>query len=148
MSSSRAKNVYGFNDMSSKVTQVENALEEATCIREAIENIAKVKDEAIARSLGVFSAADESSSDSSETDTDFSDDDDQVRKANLPKDIVISEQATGTECHLSEQQLSDFLRSCDFNWIEFVRIICKIMHVKPLKEVESELDRFAESCKI
>lgn len=144
LSSSRAKNVYGFNDMSSKVTQVENALEEATCIREAIENIAKVKDEAIARSLGIFSAADESSTDSSETDSDFSDDDGQVSKTNLPKDIGISEEAAGTECRLSDQQLSDFLRSCDFNWIEFVRIICKIMHVKPLKEVEHELDRFAE----
>ncbi len=43
LSSSKAKNVNDFSDMSSKVSRVENALEEATYIREAIENIAKVK---------------------------------------------------------------------------------------------------------
>ena len=49
--------MYGFNDMSSEVSKVENVLEEATAIREVIENIVKVKDEAIVRSLGIYYAA-------------------------------------------------------------------------------------------
>ena len=68
LSSSKAKSVHGFSDMSCKVSQVENALEEA------IESIAKVKDEALARSLGVYVATTKSSSsDRSETDSDYSD---------------------------------------------------------------------------
>jgi hypothetical protein len=147
LSSSKAKNVYGFSDMSSKVSRVENALEEATCIREAIENIAKVKDEAIARSLGIYVATTESSSsDSSETDSDCSEDEYRVpSKTGTLSNIVVSAEVAETRSCLNDQQLIDVLCSCDFNWIEFVRIICNILHKESLDEIETLLDRFAQN---
>ncbi len=147
LSSSKAKNVYGFSDMSSKVSRVENALEEATYIREAIENIAKVKDEAIARSLGIYVATTESSSsDSSETDSDCSEDEYRVpSKTGTLSNIVVSAEVAETRSCLNDQQLIDILCSCDFNWIEFVRIICNILHKESLDEIETLLDRFAQN---
>jgi hypothetical protein len=76
MSSLRAKVTYGFN-MSSKISEVENALEDAAAIRDAIENIAKVKDQAILHSLGIYDTTVENESDESdgsETDSDAPDD--------------------------------------------------------------------------
>ncbi len=80
-SSSRAKVTYGFNDMSSKISEVESALEDAAAIRDAIENIAKVKDQAILLSLGIYDTRVENESDDSdgsETDSDAPDDDEGI----------------------------------------------------------------------
>ena len=50
-----------------------------------------------------------------------------------------------TGSRLSDQQLVDILRSCDFNWIEFVRIVCNILNSKSFNEITSMLDRFGQS---
>jgi hypothetical protein len=42
------------------------------------------------------------------------------------------------------KRLIDILRSCDLNWIEFVHIICNIMHNKSLDEIKNMLDCFAQ----
>ena len=146
LSSSKAKSVYGFSDMSCKVSQFENALEEGTCIREAIESIAKVKDEVLARSLGVYVATTESSSsDSSETDSDYSDEGSEEPSKNETSNAVVSTQEAETSSRLNDQQLVDILCSCDFNWIEFVHIISNILHNKSLDEIEILLNRFAQN---
>jgi hypothetical protein len=73
ISHSQAKSVYGFDNMSSRVNKVENALLEATAIRDAIENIANIKETALLSSFGISEISDDSQSESmddeSETDT-------------------------------------------------------------------------------
>ena len=99
--------MYGFSDMSCKVNQVENALEEATCIREAIEIIAKVKDAVLARFL-IFLKATKLQRDTKNPV--------KMKQAN----VVVSTQEAETSSRLNDQQLANTPCSCDFNWIEFV----------------------------
>ena len=132
--------------MSCKVSQVENALEEATCIRKAIESKAKVNDEALAHSLGAYVATTESSSSgSSKTDSDYSDEGYEEPSKNETSNVGVSTQEAETSSHLNEQQLVDILRSCNFNWIEFVHIISNILHNKSLDEIETLLNCFAQN---
>ena len=78
MSNSQEKSVYGFNNMASNMNEVESALEDAAAIRDAIQNIAEVKDQSVLRSLGICNTRIEnesSESDDSETDSDIPEDD-------------------------------------------------------------------------
>ena len=163
LSSSKAKNVYGFNDMSSEVSKVENVLEEATAIREVIENIVKVKDEAIVRSLGIYYAATtiesgNESSDSSETDSDLSEDQEDTLCGMDDEAPVLSEssvhaplqqflkEVTAEEdeaSSLDDQQLLDILRRCDLNWIEFAQVVSGMLKNKPLDAADDVLVDFA-----
>ena len=141
MSSSQAKVTYGFNDMSSKISVVENALEDAAAIRDAIENIAKVEDLAILHSLGIYDTTVENESDKSdgsETDSDTPDDDEGIlcgvnggsvaankdeaqvmRFEQFGRNVCAEETETSM---MDDDQLIDILRCCDLNWIEFVRL--------------------------
>ena len=77
MSSTQTKETYGFYKMSTKISEVESALEDAAAIHDAIENIADIKDQAILYSLGIYDTTGEDESDSSdgsETDSDISED--------------------------------------------------------------------------
>ena len=54
LSSNKAKSIYGFDDIVAKTKEVKDALEEATAIREVIENIAGSKDRALLNSFGIY----------------------------------------------------------------------------------------------
>ena len=70
LSNTRAKAKYGFNDIATTVTQVEQALDEVSVIYEAIENIAELKDEVLLKSLGVPTQSEHERTDESESDDD------------------------------------------------------------------------------
>jgi hypothetical protein len=135
MSSSRARDLYGFNDMSSKISEVESALEESATIRDAIENIAEVKDQAILRSLAIYDTTTESedegeTSDGSETDSDIPGDDEDIlftvdAATNMDKPQMMQLEQSGKQesadteetetSSLEDQQLFDILCCCDLN---------------------------------
>jgi hypothetical protein len=161
MSSSRAKVTYGFNDMSSKISEVESALEDAAAICDAIENIAKVKDQAILLSLGIYNTTVENESDDSdgsETDSDAPDDDEGIlcgvnggsvaanqdeaevmRLEQFGKNASAEETKTST---MDDDQLIDILRCCDLNWIEFVCVVTGMQENKELNLTENMLTEF------
>ena len=158
ISHSQAKNVYGFDNVSSRVNKVENALLEATAIRDAIENIANIKETAILSSLGINETSDESQSESmddeSETDTDNSENEIQPSDLDDARETVSiaveteRKQLDCTQTHLdipSEQQLCDVLRCCNLNWIEFVRVVTGMIENKQSEVVENVLSMFAEN---
>ncbi|KAL9983134.1 hypothetical protein ACROYT_G005266 [Oculina patagonica] len=76
MSNTKAKRVYGVSGVSDTKQKVEQATEDACAIREAIENIAKVKDKAVLQSMGVRddSDSDEAETMNTESETDTGDD--------------------------------------------------------------------------
>ena len=76
MSNTKAKRVYGVSGVSDTKQKVEQAMEDACAIREAIENIAKVKDKAVLQSIGVRddSDSDEAETMNTESETDTEDD--------------------------------------------------------------------------
>ena len=71
----KAKEKYGFSDIGTTVSQVEQALDEVSTIHEAIEKIAQVKDKVLLKSLGVPKEIEDESTDESETDDDDGADD-------------------------------------------------------------------------
>ena len=144
MSSTQAKETYGFNNMSTKIGEVESALEDAAAIRNAIENIADIKDQAVLHSLGIYDTTveDESeSSDDSETDSDISEDEAEIMRL---EQVGKQESAEGIETNsLDDQQLMSVLRSCDLNWIEFVRVVNGMQESKKPNLTENMLAEFA-----
>ena len=73
LSNRKARSLFGIDDMTDKKRKVHQAMGEASAIREAIENIAKVKEKVVLQSFGVDcdeSESDESEASESETDTD------------------------------------------------------------------------------
>ena len=72
ISSTKAKAVYGFDDMTSKINDVEKAMEEACAIRQAIEDIANTKEKSILLPLGISESSESGSDTESETDCESS----------------------------------------------------------------------------
>jgi hypothetical protein len=72
ISSTKAKAVYGFDDMTSKINDVEKAMEEACAIRQAIEDIAITKEKLILLPLGISESSESDSDTESETDCESS----------------------------------------------------------------------------
>ena len=77
ISNTKAIGVYGFSNLTEKRIKVEQAMEQACAIKDAIENVAKIKEKAVLESLGLFepSESDESTDEensASETDTECS----------------------------------------------------------------------------
>lgn len=154
ISNSQAKSAYGFNNMSSRVSKVEDALLQATAIREAIENIANIKETATLRSFGVVETSDEcqdeSMGDESETDTEKSEDEKGLlvlgdNNVKTVPNTVEMKQSDETNLDLPyKQQLCDVLRCCDLNWIEFARVVTGMNENKQSDVVENMLNEFAE----
>ncbi len=72
LSSTKAKQLYGFKDMGRRIQQVNLAAEKAQQIRVAIEKIARIKEKAIVEELGIsLSSETESSESESEEETDY-----------------------------------------------------------------------------
>ena len=130
LSSTKAKSIYGFDDMTSKTKMVKDALEEATAIREAIENIAK---SALLNSFGIFDTESSESSDNSETDSEQEDLDETGVNVDSSEDREF----------FNDDQLLTILYQCEFNWLEFVRVICERQKNLCLNFVESMLNTFA-----
>jgi hypothetical protein len=140
LSSSKAKSIYGFDDMGAKIQKVKNALEEATAIHKVITNIAKSKDCALLNSVGICDSDSSESSDDSETDSEQEDADviggtdrDTVAR-NLPEDNEF----------LNDNQLFSILYQCELNWLEFVRVTGEMRKNLPVNSLESMLNNFAE----
>lgn len=70
LSNTKAKEKYGFSDIGTTLSQVEQTLDEVSAIHEAIEKIAQVKDKVLLKSLGVPMEMEGESSDESESDDD------------------------------------------------------------------------------
>lgn len=162
MSSTQAKETYGFNDISTKIREVESALEDAAAIREAIENIAEIKDQAILDSLGIYDTTigDESeSSDDSETDSDTSEDSEGILcrvyggseaakkdEAEITRLEQVDKQESAEKIDtnsLDDQQLVNILLYCDLNWIEFARVVTGMQENKQPNLTENMLAEFA-----
>lgn len=74
LSNRKARSLLGIDDMTHRKQKVHQEMEEASAIREAIESIAKVKENVVLQSFGVHcdeSESDESEASESETDTDY-----------------------------------------------------------------------------
>lgn len=151
MPNTKAKRVYGVSGVSDTKQKVEQAMEDACAIREAIENISKVKDKAVLQSIGVCddSDSDEAEAINSESETDTEDDDteDQPLQAHQKdktdggfphqfqlKDFVNEEETykhttdTGS-VFMNSHQLRDVLQRCDLNWFYFVRVLKDLLNV-------------------
>ena len=146
LSSTKAKSIYSFDDMTSKTKKVKDALEEATAIHKVIENIAKSKDCALLNSLGIFysdsseGSQTDSDQDGSETDSD-QDDTDALDGSDDREDNA--ENLTKDKEFFNNDQLLSILYQCKFNWLEFVHVTGEMRKDLPLKSVESMLDTFA-----
>ena len=130
--------------MSTKIGEVESALEDAATIHNVIENIADIEDQAILHSLGICDTTVENeseSSDDSETDSDISEDEAEIMRLGQ---VGKQESAEGIETNsLDDQQLMSTLRSCDLNWIEFVRVVNGMQESKKPNLTENMLAEFA-----
>ena len=72
ISRTKAKAVYGFNNMTTKIGDVEKAMEEACAIRQAIKDIAKTKEKSVLLPLGISESSESGSDTESETDRESS----------------------------------------------------------------------------
>ena len=141
ISNSKAKTVYGFCDMGDKKSKVEQAMEEACAIKNAIENIANIKDKVLLQSFGIYETSESEKSDSetdSDTDTDNTDfaKDQPCTSSKLP---TIKETADSVPNSLGFQDLCDVLRKCDLNWFYFIREVNHTAHLIP-KDLEKLFD--------
>ena len=152
LSSTKAKSIYGFDDMTAKTKKVKDALEEATAIREVIENIAKSKDRALLNSLGIYDSDSSETSDNSETDSEQEDadlsgsSDDQVGS---PTDVVernhedSARDVTESQEFFNDEQLLSILYQCELNWVEFVGVTGEMQRSLSTSSLESVLNTFA-----
>ena len=144
ISNTKAKGMYGFCNMSDRKRNVEEAMEKACAIKDAIENIANVKENVLLQSLGICETdgSEESNAEEtvSETDTDNTDvteyrsnqipeldtSEDGFRHQFQDSDFVgVGEAHThGTDYNsvsMNVQKLCGVLRKCDLNWVYFAR---------------------------
>ena len=154
LSNRKARSLFGIDDMTHKKQKGHQAMEEASAIREAIESIAKVKENVVLQSFGVDcdeSESDESEASESETDTDdemftvgetegqsFPSQACDKSKDCFPgelqlKDVVNEgetyKHATDTgSVFMNSHQLCDVLRKCDLNWFSFVEVLKELVN--------------------
>ena len=159
LSDTKAKSLYGFSDMSERRQKKEDAMENASAIREAIENVAAVKEKSLLQSIGVYDTEnDESETMDTESETDRDAED--VTAENLmtykdqgdmhkkhPHEFQFSDFVNEVETYkhitdtgtvfLNTHQLYDILEKCDLNWFYFVRVLKDMLSVT--KEVSNQL---------
>ena len=152
LSSTKAKSIYGFDDMTAKTKKVKDALEEATAIREVIENIAKSNVRALLNSLGIYDSDSSETSDNSETDSEQEDadlsgsNDDQVGS---PTDVVernhedSARDVTEYQEFFNDEQLLSILYQCELNWVKFVGVTGEMQRSQSTSSLESVLNTFA-----
>ncbi|CAB4038415.1 Chromatin modification-related YNG2 [Paramuricea clavata] len=135
LSNKKAAKVYGFGNMTSVVSEVEEALKEAQAIRKVIEKLAELKDKELMKSLGISNdeSSESDSGEESETDNEGSDVDDNNHDGN----------GYNNDDGLDSNRLIAVLQQCDFNWLEFVSQIEKDKPKIDKNTMDSLLEDFA-----
>ncbi len=148
LSNTKASKWYGFQNMTSVVSEVEEALKEAAAIRQVISKLAELKDKELLKSLGISDeeSSEPESGDESETDSDS----DSVDKNSVEEDCGETNVDNG-ELHLgtnddsmNSKHLIDVLRKCDFNWLEFVSKVEKEKSSIDKNILDRSLEEFLE----
>ena len=128
-----ARRRYGFQHMKRNAKEVEDALDEIQCIREAIADLASVEDTALLQSFGIDV---ETSSTSSESESDPEED----------KELSQLEHVTVREIFESVDDLQGLLKKCNYNWFEFLVALEKLLH-KDVSPISKALfDAIATHC--
>ena len=135
---------YDLKNMTSDVSEVEEALKEAAAIRQVISKLAELKDKEHLKSLGI------SDEESSEPESGDESEMDSVHTNSLEKDCGDTNVDNG-ELHLgtnddsmNSKHLIDVLRKCDFNWLEFVSKVEKEKSSIDKNILDRSLEEFLE----
>ncbi len=136
ISGKKAASLYGFSNTSSTVSDVEEALREATAIRNVIQKLAELKDEELLTSLGI---PDENCCDSSSSESET--DDDNTDISDINNDRLFD---TDKQC-IDPQELLGILQQCSWNWLEFAtKTEKKIQQSGETLRLEHVLEDFAK----
>ena len=149
MSREAAKKKYGISDLTLLKNTVENAVEQAREIRDAVDHLSNVKEECILEELGIScgnyfkSNSDESESSEDEisengSDTDYPSDVDSEndgQNSNSPpnssvldSDVIMKGMATVSPAPDNEHLLM-ILRESNHNWFSFVEELKMLLHM-------------------
>ena len=136
LSSTAARKVFGFQGMTERSHRVEQAIDNAKRICEAIDSMARTKDKAILLSMGVdVCLSDSEDSEDSETDCGPSVD-----------SLLLSRDVPSDESFLNLPQFSEMetvLKACEHNWfcvVEYVECKCGLEYSSP--SVKDHLQNF------
>ena len=153
LSDTKATKLYGFENMTSVVSEVKEALGEAQAIREVIEKLAELKDKELLKSLGISDEeiSESGSGDESETESD-SDGvltnpvEDRKHSVESPKSDPLHvdndiDPKTNYDS-VDSTHLINILQKCDFNWLEFVSHVKKDKPNIDENTVDMLLDNF------
>lgn len=161
ISSTKAKRLYGFKDMTRRIQCVHDAAEKAHNIRLAIEKIAHIKEKALVEALGIaFSSESETSDSESEEETDNNDciPTCRINQVEFGDSIMLpsaSQQVSEGESYSSvsttlnakselekrARKLLDVLRNCELNWFQF-----KSVARESMEDVQSEMFEEMVTC--
>lgn len=119
MTPTEARRRYGFQHMKRNAKEVEDALAEIQCIREAISDLASIEDTALLQSFGIDV---ESSCSSSESEDD-PDEDKELSQSDHEHDTV-----TVREILESVGDPLGLLKKCKYNWFEFLVCLEEQLH--------------------
>ena len=112
LSSTKLRNLYGFQDLTARQERVESAMEKAKEIRESIEFVAQIKENAILRSFGI-SVESDSDDDASESEESCSDSEDNVCEETAREACNVSKtNQAGEACSTHEFSLPEDPNLC------------------------------------
>ena len=115
MTPTQARRQYGFQNIQQNTKEVEAALSDIQCIREAISDLASIEDTALLKSFGIDV---ESSPSSSESEDDPDED----------KELLQLNHVTIREIFESVGNLPGLLKKCNYNWFEFIVCVEEQLH--------------------
>ena len=157
LSSSKAKQWYGFQDVNRRIVKVQDAAEKAHNIRVAIERIARIKEQALVEALGIaLSSEGETSESESEEESENPESTSEIIQSKTSSvlensafsaSVKVSEGenfscGSGTadgNCELDQKngaKLLDILRKCDLNWLQFKSVARESMKGVPSETFE------------
>lgn len=145
LSSTRSERVHGFRMHSERQKKVLDAMEHAEMIKESVENIAKIQDKALVRSLG-FSVSE--SEDEMKTSSSESDSDDQTNSSADVNTCTVSGKHANDNSALndtmSDEKLLEMLINNDCNWFQFVMVLRDTMNDTPDDAFNEVMGKFGE----
>jgi hypothetical protein len=122
LSTTQACKAFGFQNLSSRLSQVENAIKHAQCIRESIDKLARTKEKALLQSFGLECR--DSSSDSEYSDV--TDDEEPCRE--------------GAQLTCSVADMTKLVKDCEFNYFEVFHRVVNAVTTEELMSKLEELD--------
>ena len=133
LSNTKAKQMYGINEVKERNKKIEDAMEKAVSIRKSIKKIAHLKDKALLSSLGIDCCSDTESSSESESDDNSVNSNIQEKLFDSMKDRKTAVGATDDvidtnilNCNDESVEVFDVVKAldvfktCKFNWFELV----------------------------